>query len=163
MIFNASEAKEGNAIYLEPGLNEYVGTNSITLEPTFSVTKDGHISKGERTGNFRTVTASDLTSGTLQISNDGTYDVTNYKNVEVSTGGGGGSVELTNISVYHATNFYTDATMTPQQGSTLVNVPVPVGSIVFGYGMKEPGTTNVGVTQMASYSRGTYVVYKVTG
>lgn len=163
MIFNASEAKEANATFLTPAIDTYPSTNQIILRPKFEVTKAGHINKSTWNGDFTTINASDLTAGTMQISADGTYDVTNYKNVEVSTGGGGGSVELTNISVYHAKTFYTDATMTPQQGNTIIDVPVPVGSIVFGYGMMEPGMSNVGVTQMATYSRGTYVVYKVTG
>lgn len=164
MIFNSSEAKEGNATFLSPVNETYSSSNNqIVLLPKFEVTKAGHINNNIWYGSYTTINASDLTDGTMQISADGTYDVTNYKNVEVSTGGGGGSVELTNISVHHSTTFYTDSTMTARQGNALVNVSVPIGSIVFGYGKMEPGKSNVGVTQMATYSRGTYVVYKVTG
>lgn len=60
-----------------------VSSHSITVTP--SVTNSaGYISGGTHTGTGATVSASELVSGTLNITAAGTTDVTNYENVSVS-------------------------------------------------------------------------------
>jgi len=60
-----------------------VSNNSITVTP--SVTNStGYITGGTKTGTAATVTASELVSGTLEITANGTKDVTNYKNVTIN-------------------------------------------------------------------------------
>lgn len=60
-----------------------VSNHTITVTP--SVTNmQGYITGGTKTGTAVTIAASELTSGTLSITSNGTQDVTNYKDVEVN-------------------------------------------------------------------------------
>ena len=60
-----------------------VSNNSVTVTP--SVTNStGYISGGTKTGTGVTVTATELTSGTQQITDNGDYDVTNLRGVSVN-------------------------------------------------------------------------------
>lgn len=64
-----------------------VSNHTITITP--SVTNSaGYISNGTKTGTAVTVSASELVSGSQTLSDNGTYDVTNYAsvNVDVPTG-----------------------------------------------------------------------------
>ena len=67
-----------------------VSNHAISVTP--SVTNAaGYITGGTKTGTAVSVSASELVSGTLSISQNGTADVTNYASVDVSVSGGGGS------------------------------------------------------------------------
>lgn len=60
-----------------------VSTHSVTVTP--SVTNStGYITGGTKTGTAVTVSASELVSGTLSLSDNGTADCTNYSSVNVS-------------------------------------------------------------------------------
>ena len=60
-----------------------VSNNSVTVTP--SVTNStGYISGGTKTGTGVTVTATELTSGTQEITDNGDYDVTNLRGVSVN-------------------------------------------------------------------------------
>ena len=60
-----------------------VTNHSISITPSVSNTK-GYIDGGTHTGTKVVVSASDLTSGTLSIDENGTFDVTNYKYADVT-------------------------------------------------------------------------------
>lgn len=76
----------------------------------------------------------------------------------------GGGVEFASISVSGMNIYYTDENMVAQTSvGSVIDVKAPIGSIVTRYGAPEPFVTNVGVTQMASWSSGPIAVYKVTG
>lgn len=98
--------------------------NNHAIEVTPSVTNvGGYISGGSHTGNNVSVSASELVSGTLQVSSNGTYDVTNYEDVEVNVSGGGGGGM--NVQGYHGMDYVrassytaTDVTLTVAKTGT---------------------------------------------
>lgn len=66
-----------------------VSNNSVSITPSVTNTT-GYITGGTKTGTAVSVSASQLVSGTLSVTSNGTKDVTNYAsvNVNVPTGGG---------------------------------------------------------------------------
>lgn len=62
-----------------------VSNHSITVIPSVTNTT-GYITGGTETGAGVTVSANELVSGTLSITNNGTKDVTNYASVDVNVG-----------------------------------------------------------------------------
>lgn len=73
-----------------------VANHSVTVTPSVTNTT-GYITGGTLTGTPALVSASELVSGTLSITDNGTgIDVTNYASVDVDvSGGGGGMVTIT--------------------------------------------------------------------
>lgn len=69
-----------------------VNNHAISVTPSVTNTT-GYITGGTKTGTAVSVSASELVSGTLSISQNGTADVTNYASVDVSVSGGGGSTD----------------------------------------------------------------------
>lgn len=68
-----------------------VANHSVTVTPSVTNTT-GYITGGTLTGTPASVSASELVSGTLSITDNGTgIDVTNYASVDVDVSGGGGS------------------------------------------------------------------------
>ena len=67
-----------------------VSNHAISVTPSVTNTT-GYITGGTKTGTAVSVSASELVSGTLSITQNGTADVTNYASVNVSVSGGGGS------------------------------------------------------------------------
>lgn len=65
-----------------------VSNHSITVTPTVTNTT-GYINGGTKTGTAVTVSASDLVNGSETKTANGTYDVTNLKELVVSVSGGG--------------------------------------------------------------------------
>ena len=66
-----------------------VSNHAVSITP--SVTNSmGYINGGTKTGTAVMVSASELVSGTLSITENGTKDVTNYASVDVNVSGGGG-------------------------------------------------------------------------
>jgi len=116
-----------------------------------------------------TVTAADLTDGTLSITENGTVDVTNYEYAAVNVEGS--SIQLAQIYVYCDTDtgYYTNANMeicTPtidyNAGMVLINDMAPVGSLVVFYGsMGALGAS--GITLLYSDARTQIYIYEVTG
>lgn len=78
-----------------------VANHSVTVTP--SVTNaTGYITGGTLTGTPASVSASELVSGTLSITDNGTgIDVTNYASVDVDVSGGGGG-GTTSVTIYPA-------------------------------------------------------------
>lgn len=75
-----------------------VSNHSVSVTPSVTNTT-GYITGSTKTGTAVTVSASELVSGTLSITQNGTADVTNYASVDVNvSGGGGGSLQIDTIS-----------------------------------------------------------------
>lgn len=77
-----------------------VANHSVTVTPSVTNTT-GYITGGTLTGTPASVSASELVSGTLSITDNGTgIDVTNYASVDVDvSGGGGGGTKTVSISL----------------------------------------------------------------
>lgn len=71
-----------------------VSNHSVTVTPSVTNTT-GLITGSTKTGTAVTVTASELVSGTLSITENGTADVTNYASVNVNVSSGGGNYTAT--------------------------------------------------------------------
>ena len=86
-----------------------VSNHSIAVTPSVSNT-EGYISGGTLTGNAVSVSASELVSGTENITQNGTYDVTNKASVVVNvpTGGGGGLMLIDTIEINGVRSVQTD-------------------------------------------------------
>ena len=76
-----------------------VANHSVTVTPSVTNTT-GYITGGTLVGTPASVSASELVSGTLSITDNGTgIDVTNYASVDVSVSGGGGGISISPYSV----------------------------------------------------------------
>lgn len=67
-----------------------VSNHSVTVTPSVTNTT-GYITGSTKTGTAVTVSASELVSGTLNVTENGTADVTNYASVDVNVPSSGGS------------------------------------------------------------------------
>ena len=111
-----------------------VSNHAISVTPSVTNTA-GYISGGTKTGTAVSVTASELVSGTLSISQNGTADVTNYASVNVSVSGGGGSdVAEDQVDTELESNSYT-LTFTGLQGEPTSFV------VMYDDGMSVPSST----------------------
>ena len=151
-----------------------VANHSVTVTPSVTNTT-GYITGGTLTGTPASVSASELVSGTLSITDNGTgIDVTNYAAVDVDVSGGGG-VDLQDVTLENNDAdalYYTDASMTVHSVTSgnrdLYNEQLPVGSLIVsvrtGVAFPGPPISTSGINQIASYtvgSKGIVRIYEV--
>ena len=74
-----------------------VSNHSIAVTPSVTNTT-GYITGGTKTGTAVTVNASELVSGTLSVTSNGTKDVTNYASVNVNISGDSPTIESLSIT-----------------------------------------------------------------
>lgn len=135
-----------------------VTNHAVTVTP--SVTNvTGFIQGGTRTGTAVTVSASDLVSGTKNITANGNnIDVTNYEKVNVAVpGGGGGTYETVSTSVTPSESTQT-VTLTASSGydaiSTATVTVSAISSTYVGSGVTRRSSLSVSgatVTAQAGY------------
>lgn len=74
-----------------------VNNHSISVTPSVTNTT-GYITGGTKTGTAATVSASELVSGTLSVTTNGTKDVTNYASVNVNISGDSPTIETLTVT-----------------------------------------------------------------
>lgn len=90
--FDAGSGKGYNPVTVPSGSINVLGekgvvsNNSVVVTPKAQVV-GGWLNGGETSGSGVGVTASELVSGTLNVSSDGVQDVTNYQNISVPSAG----------------------------------------------------------------------------
>ena len=90
--FDAGSGKGYNPVTVPSGSVNVLGekgvvsNNSVVVTPKAQVV-GGWVNSGETSGTGVGVTASELVSGTLNVSSDGVQDVTNYQNISVPSAG----------------------------------------------------------------------------
>lgn len=120
-----------------------VANHSVTVTPSVTNTT-GYITGGTLTGTPASVRASELVSGTLSITDNGTgIDVTNYAAVDVNvSGGGGGGTKTVDISITTRSLVWVDGdgtAHTETQSIAPSKVCLSGSLIVFTYQALEPG------------------------
>ena len=89
-----------------------VNNHSISVTPSVTNTT-GYITGGTKTGTAVSVSASELVSGTLSVTQNGTADVTNYASIDVSVSGGGVSTDTKTVT---ASNYPVSLQFTSMKG-----------------------------------------------
>ena len=93
-----------------------VSNHSVTVTPSVTRTA-GYITAGSASGTAVTVSASELVSGNLAITENGTgIDVSNYSTVSVAVEGGGGSSRIDTKTTTHSNEHATSLEFTSMKG-----------------------------------------------
>ena len=147
-----------------------VNNHSISVTPSVTNTT-GYITGGTKTGTAVSVSASELVSGTLSITQNGTADVTNYASVDVSVSGGGGafavatatktltasanSISFTSLSGEPTSFVITSSADQTTGGTKAVSIAYD-GTNLFGMDITTQMENDTGFTK--SYSGGTLTI-----
>ena len=109
-----------------------VSNHAISVTPSVT-NQTGYITGGTKTGAAVSVAASELVSGTLNISQNGEQDVTTYQKVNVSVSGGGPSLQSKSKS-YTPSESQQSETVSADSGyDGLSSVSITVGAISSTY------------------------------
>ena len=118
-----------------------VSNNSISITPSVTNTT-GYITGDTKTGTAVSVSASELVSGTLSITTNGTKDVTNYKNVNVNISGDSPTIESLSITPSESEQTFDSSSVDGYK-------PVTVGAIsstYIGSGVTQRSSTDLTVS-----------------
>ena len=118
-----------------------VSNHSISVTPSVSYTA-GYIAGGSKNGTAVTVSASELVSGTLSITSNGTKDVTNYASVNVSISGDSPTIESLEITPSESEQTFNSSDVDGYK-------PVTVGAIsstYIGSGITQRSSTDLTVS-----------------
>ena len=174
---NASKAVSNGTAGTPTATKGTVSNHSVSVTPSVTNTT-GYITGSTKTGTAVTVSASELVSGTLSVTQNGTADVTNYESVDVSVSGGGSSVQYagtdTELSSASSTISFTGLLGEPtsfllyaEEGLQTGASPFKVACVVYDgadlHGQTITNTSNAQVTYDGSsfnmsYSNGTLTV-----
>ena len=151
-----------------------VSNHAVTITPTVTNTT-GYITGSTKNGTAISVSASELVSGTLTITSNGTQDVTNYATVSINVEGGGSSssdglvvatasktlssaassIQFTGLSG-QPTSFVITSSADQTTGGTKVVSVAYDGTYLYGMDITTQMANDSGFTQ--SYSNGTLTV-----
>ena len=140
-----------------------VTNHSVSVTPSVTNTS-GYITGGTKSGTAVTVYASELVSGTLSITDNGTgIDVTNYASVDVNVSGGGIQTKSVTSNYAWGNWCYVDAngvaqTFAPSGPGDGLDAVCPVGSLisVVSKNSSVPSVTNATLVWSITSSRDTY-------
>ena len=140
-----------------------VTNHSVSVTPSVTNTR-GYITGGTKSGTAVTVYASELVSGTLSITDNGTgIDVTNYASVDVNVSGGGIQTKSVTSNYAWGNWCYVDAngvaqTFAPSGPGDGLDAVCPVGSLisVVSKSSSVPSVTNATLVWSITSSRDTY-------
>lgn len=114
-----------------------VSNHSISITPSVTNTT-GYITGSTKTGTAVTVSASELVSGTLSVTSNGTKDVTNYASINVNISGDAPVLQDKSYTVSGAGT----STITPDSGyDAMSSVALSVPSAVVRVGLGEEYST----------------------
>ena len=92
---NASKAVASGTVANPTATKGTVSNHSVSVTPSVQITNAGYVSTGTKTGTAVTVQASELVSGNLAITENGTgINVANFSTVSVAVEGGGGGLQV---------------------------------------------------------------------
>lgn len=140
-----------------------VSNHAVSVTPSVTNTT-GYITGGTINGTAVSVSASELVSGTLSITDNGTgIDVTNYASVDVNvSGGGGGSTQVTIGNVGISTVHYVDESGEHQsvEGGMIFNQTVLAKSLICAIGDDANAAALSNCSLVQTYSLGTRASYR---
>ena len=132
--FDAGSGKGYNPVTVPSGSVNVLGekgvvsNNSVVVTPKAQVV-GGWLNSGETSGSGVGVTASELVSGTLNVSSDGVQDVTNYQNISVPSAGHSASAHKGVVTDHSITvTPRSTATQGFVQAGTVEGTPVSVAA-----------------------------------
>lgn len=147
-----------------------VNNHAVSVTPSVTNTT-GYITGSTKTGTAVSVSASELVSGILSVTQNGTADVTNYASVDVNVSGGGGSltvatatktltasassISFTGLSG-NPTSFVITSSADQSTGGTKAVAVAYDGTNLFGMDITTQMENDTGFTK--SYSSGTLTV-----
>lgn len=118
-----------------------VSNNSITITPSVTNTT-GYITGGTKNGTAVTVSASELVSGTLSVTSNGTKDVTNYASVDVNISSEAPTIESLSVTPSESEQTFNASTV---DGYKPVTVSA-ISSTYVGSGITQRSSTDLTVS-----------------
>ena len=161
--FNAGVNKGYNPVVVPSGRVSVYGEKGVVTNHSVVITPKAQVSKGwiseeESAGSGVSITAGELVDGTYDVSQAGTADITNYKNVTVKSGGTTASINKTPIDA-HTVRLTPKATVAQGWQDTYTvdgeSVDVNAGELVSGtYPVTESGEFDVSAYEKISVPSG---------
>lgn len=162
-IFDAGLNKGYNPVTVASGDTYVLAKKGVVSNHAVVVTPEARTTAGWQDGKSVTgegigVSASELVSGTYSVSQAGSANVTNYKNVSVKSGGTTAQVEKETVDA-HTVRFTPKATVTRgwQESTTVTgdSIDVDAGELVSGtYPVTESGEFDVSAYEKISVPSG---------
>lgn len=106
-----------------------VSNHSISVTPSVTNTT-GYITGGTKSGTAVTVSASELVSGTLSVTTNGTKDVTNYASINVNISGDSPTIESLTVTPSESEQTFNSSSVDGYKPVTVSAIPNAISSPV---------------------------------
>ena len=104
-----------------------VSNHSISVTPSVTNTT-GYITGGTKSGTAVTVSASELVSGTLSVTTNGTKDVTNYASINVNISGDSPTIESLTVTPSESEQIFNSSSVDGYKPVTVSAIPNAISS-----------------------------------